>query len=106
MPSRLPASPERNDLVSPRPASRVLLVDDHPITRQGIKALIDGQPEFTVCGEADTAPAAIALSESAQPDVIVVDITLPGTNGIDLVKELKAKAPQTRIVVLSMHDQQ
>ena len=102
-----PASSSPAPATGPRHAPcRVLLVDDHPITRQGLKALIEQQVEFVVCGEADNHASALALAEKAQPHVTVLDITLPAGNGLDLLRELKAKAPDAGVIVLSMHDQQ
>lgn len=84
---------------------RVLLVDDHPITRQGLKALVNQQPNLEVCGETDTAAQAIDLVSSLQPDLAIVDVALKTTNGIELTKNLKAHSPNLPILVVSMHDE-
>src|SRR5215210_7694394 len=72
---------------------KVLLVDDHPITRQGMKALVNQQSNLEVVGEADNAPYAIELVSKLQPDLAIVDIALKTTNGIELTKNIKVQAP-------------
>lgn len=84
---------------------RVLLVDDHPVSREGVKLCIAQEPGFTVCGEAENAQIAITKFRTLRPDVVVVDVSLPGINGIELVKMILAEAPRTPILVLSMHDE-
>ena len=66
------------------PKSRVFLVDDHPITRQGLVALINREPNLVVCGEADSAPVAIDLIQKLTPDIALVDVTLKTTSGIEI----------------------
>lgn len=85
--------------------TKILLVDDHPITRQGLRALISQQPHFEVCGEADSAPQAVDLLGKLKPDLVIVDITLKTTNGIELIKNLRAQSPLLRVLVVSMHDE-
>ncbi len=87
------------------PRTRILLVDDHPITRQGLKALIGLHARFEICGEADGAPQAIDVFAQTKPDVVIADITLRTTNGIELIKNLKAMAPGLIVLVVSMHDE-
>ncbi len=84
---------------------KVLLVDDHPITRQGMKALVNQQPNLEVCGEADNAPYAIELVGKLQPDLAIVDIALKTTNGIELTKNIKVQAPNLPVLIVSMHDE-
>lgn len=84
---------------------RVLLVDDHPITRQGVKALVNQQLNLEVCGEADSAPQALQMVTELRPNLIILDISLPQTNGIELTKQIKALAPEVPILVVSMHDE-
>lgn len=85
--------------------ARVLLVDDHPITRQGMRALVNQQLNLEVCGEADNASQAIELVASLQPDVVVADISMPETNGIELTKKLREMAPNLPILIVSMHEE-
>ncbi len=84
---------------------KILLVDDHPITRQGLKVLINLQANLRVCAEADSAEAALGQVEEHKPDLAIVDITLKASNGIELTKQLKAKVPQMPILIVSMHDE-
>jgi DNA-binding NarL/FixJ family response regulator len=86
-------------------AKRVLLVDDHPTFRQGLKFIVTQSGEFTVCGEADAAAAAIAECRSLMPDLVVVDVSMPGLNGIELIKMIRAEMPEMPILVVSMHDE-
>lgn len=84
---------------------RVLLIDDHPITRQGIRALVNQQLNTEVCAEADNAGQALQMVAEVKPDVVILDISLPATNGIELTKQIKAIAPNMPILVVSMHDE-
>lgn len=88
-----------------KPKTRVLLVDDHPLLRQGLGQLISQEPDLTVCGEAEDSPRAFSAAEELKPDIVIVDISLKGGNGIELVKNLKARFPDLPTLVLSMHDE-
>lgn len=83
---------------------RVLVADDHAIVRTGIRHVLESEPGFTVVGEAATGAEAIALAESLHPDVAVLDISMPGTTGLQVTGELRRVAPDTRVLILSMHD--
>ena len=85
--------------------ARVLLVDDHPILRKGLAQMINMEQDLTVCGEAEEAGKAFELVGTLTPDVAVVDISLKTGNGIELVKNIKARYPELPILVLSMHDE-
>lgn len=85
--------------------TRVFLVDDHPLMRQGIGQLINAQPDMEVCGEADDASSGLKGIEHQKPDAAIIDISLRGTNGIELIKNLKALYKFLPILVLSMHDE-
>jgi len=85
--------------------SRILLVDDHSIVREGLAQLLRGEPGLTVCGEAGSAEQALDVVAQVKPDLAVVDISLGGANGLELIKNLKALLPELRILVLSMHDE-
>jgi DNA-binding NarL/FixJ family response regulator len=85
--------------------ARVLIVDDHPVVREGLAAKLSTQPDLEVCGEAEDVAGALALVESARPDVYVVDISLKSGDGIDLIKRLKARDELARVVVWSMHQE-
>jgi DNA-binding NarL/FixJ family response regulator len=86
-------------------AARVFLVDDHPLVRDSLTGLINQQSDMMVCGEADSAGAAIKSLKAAEADILVIDLSLQGSSGLELIKLVKAKWPQTGIVVLSMHDE-
>jgi DNA-binding NarL/FixJ family response regulator len=85
--------------------NRILIVDDHPLFRQGLRQMIDRTPGLVVCGEAPDAPSAMKAVAELKPDLVLVDITLEGSNGIDLIKTLKAKYDELPILVISMHDE-
>src|SRR3954468_22557567 len=95
----------RADSATPLRKYRVLVVDDHPITRHGLRTVIDQQMSFEVCGEAACAADALQRIETLQPDLVVVDIALGPTNGIELTRDLKARAPHLGILVVSMHEE-
>jgi DNA-binding NarL/FixJ family response regulator len=82
---------------------RVLLVDDHAVVRQGYRRLIESQDEIDVVGEADDATSAYQSYKNLAPDVTVVDISMPGRGGIDLVRQLRLYDPEARILMFTMH---
>jgi len=84
---------------------KVLLVDDHPILRHGMTALIDAEEDLIVCGEASDSRSALDAMRRLEPDVALLDISLPGSNGIELLKMMKAENPQMAVLMLSMHDE-
>ena len=84
---------------------RVFLVDDHPLLRKGIGNCINAEPDLGVCGEAGDASAAIEGIARLRPDVALVDISIPGRDGIELIKSLRALGNTTRLLVFSMHDE-
>ncbi len=84
---------------------RIVLVDDHPIVRDGLRQMIAQQPELEVCGEASGAEDALAVVAAQHPDLILVDVFLDGINGIELTKMLCERDASARILVLSMHDE-
>lgn len=85
--------------------SRVLIVDDHPIVRHGMKMLIDQEKDLVTCGEAETAEEALEAMESLHPEVAVVDISLSGTDGLELIKRIRATHPALPVLAVSMHDE-
>ena len=86
-------------------AIRVLIVDDHPIVRQGLAQLINQETDLMVCGESESAHHAIDAIGTLKPDIVIVDISLGGTSGIELVKNIKVRYPKLLILVHSMHDE-
>ncbi|HEX2220207.1 MAG TPA: response regulator transcription factor [Gemmatimonadales bacterium] len=83
---------------------RVLVVDDHAIVRTGIRHVLESEPGFVVVAEASTGAEALELAESLRPDVAVLDISMPGESGLRVAAELRRRSPQTRALILSMHD--
>jgi len=88
------------------PVRRILLVDDHPIVRQGLKRLIGSEPGLAVCAEAETVHEARQAIRDHAPDVVVADLSLRDSDGIDLVKDIRAHHPALPVLVLSMHDEE
>jgi DNA-binding NarL/FixJ family response regulator len=84
---------------------RVLIVDDHPIFRFGLAGLISEQSHLEVCGHADSAPIALDAMRQLKPDLVLLDLSLRGINGIELIKLMKAEQPDLPILVISMHDE-
>ena len=84
---------------------KILIVDDHPLMREGLRNAINREPDLVVCGEAEAAHQAMDAVKKLTPDLALVDVTLPGKNGLELVKDLKAMHPQLLILGVSMHDE-
>jgi two-component system response regulator DevR len=82
-------------------ALRILLVDDHEVVRVGVRALIERQPGMEVVGEAGTVREAVSRARELMPDVVVLDIRLPGGNGLDACRQIKAHQPDTRVIILT-----
>lgn len=85
--------------------TRIAIIDDHPLLRQGMAALINSQADFTVCGQADEAKKAIETVKTTNPDILILDISLKGANGLEVLKDLKVQFPGLRVLILSMHDE-
>ncbi len=81
----------------------IALADDHPVVRQGLRALFDAEPHFSVIGEASDGIEAIRLADQVRPDVFIVDVAMPTVNGIEVTRQVTQRTPQTRVVILSMH---
>lgn len=86
-------------------AKRIVVVDDHPLFRKGLEEMIHSEGTFAVCGEAGTAAEGIEVIRDLQPDLVIVDLSLPGANGIELIKNIRAEFSKLPILVLSMHDE-
>src|SRR5262245_61233197 len=82
---------------------RILLADDHTVVRKGLRLLLESQAGFTVVADAADGRAAVSLTEEHTPDVVVMDVAMPGLNGIEAARQITAKLPQTAVVFLSMH---
>jgi DNA-binding NarL/FixJ family response regulator len=96
-----PAAPRRRAGA----ARRVLIVDDHPIVRQGLRRMIDPEPDLVVCGEAQSEREARAAIRELDPDAVIVDISLVQGDGLELVRDVHAQRPDLPMLVLSMHDE-
>jgi DNA-binding NarL/FixJ family response regulator len=83
--------------------SKILIVDDHPVFREGVVRIIDQQKDMAVCAEAENAVQALKQMRSLKPDLVLVDISLDGMNGLDLTKSLREQFPAVSILMLSMH---
>jgi DNA-binding NarL/FixJ family response regulator len=84
---------------------RVFVVDDHPVVRDGLRGVIEQQPDLMVCGEAAEAAEALASIPSASPNLVLVDLSLAHSSGLDLLKDLVIQHPSIPVIVLSMHDE-
>jgi len=82
---------------------RIILADDHTVVRKGLRMLLETQPDFTVVSDAADGRETVAMAEQYLPDVIVMDVAMPGMNGIEAARQISAKHPQIAIVFLSMH---
>lgn len=84
--------------------ARILVVDDHELTRMGIKAALADNPEWEICGEALDGTEAVEMVLQLKPDLIVMDIIMPNMSGIEAARQIRRIAPQTKILMLSVHD--
>lgn len=84
---------------------RILLVDDHPLVREGLSALIRATPDLAVAGEAGSVEEACKLLDAQRPDLVLIDLILRGKDGIDLIKQVRGQHPALRMLVLSMHEE-
>src|SRR6266540_5428956 len=84
---------------------KIIIVDDHPVFREGLLNLINREADLTVCEEADDARQARSGIERSKPDLVVVDIGLPGKSGLELIRDIQAERPETAVLVISMHDE-
>ena len=90
---------------SPERRARIMIVDDHPLVRSGLRELINLQPDLEVCGEAAEVNEAIRLLDSRKPDLMIVDLSLKESSGLDLIKRVKSRSNDTKMLVSSMYDE-
>jgi DNA-binding NarL/FixJ family response regulator len=88
-----------------KPTIQVLLVEDHPMFRERLASIISKRGDMSICGEADNVHDALQIAETARPNIAIVDITLRSSNGLDFLKDLKARGIDLPVLVLSMHDE-
>ena len=84
---------------------RVLITDDHAIVREGLRAVLSAQPDVEVIGEATSGEEAIRKAQELCPDIILMDITMPGINGLDATRQIRKQDPNMKILVLTMHEE-
>lgn len=87
-------------------ATRILIADDHPVLRSGLRVLLAADPDLEVVGEAGTGEETLRLAEELRPDVVLLDISMPGQSGIETVRRLKAKLPALKVLFLTMHEEE
>ena len=85
--------------------TRILVVDDHPLVRESLKKIIQGEPDLVVCGEAEDREQALEIVRATSPRLVIVDLTLKTSHGLELVKDLRERFPEVQSLVLSMHDE-
>lgn len=87
-----------------RPPIRVVIADDHPVVRDGLVAMLETQPEFTVSGEAGNGQEALVLVDNTDPDVLLLDLEMPGTDGVAVLQTLRETAARTRVIIFTVFD--
>ena len=87
------------------PKKKVFVVDDHPIVRQGLAQMVNREADLMVCGEAEDASSVLQAIVNVKPDILIVDISLNGPDGLDLLKNIRTRHPSLPVLILSMHDE-
>jgi DNA-binding NarL/FixJ family response regulator len=82
---------------------RVIVVDDHAVIRRGVQGILDAFPEWELCGEAENGQEAIRLAEALKPDMIIMDVSMPGLNGLEATRIIRNILPDTKILLLTLH---
>lgn len=98
-------TPRKQTNMNPPKQRAVIIVDDHPIVRQGLAQLIDQEPDLHVCGQAEDAHDAMRIIKAKSPDLAIVDLSLKETSGMELIKDVKIQYPHLPVLTLSMHDE-
>ena len=99
-------APESRDSVDRRlgQSVRILIADDHDVVREGLRALLGTEPAWQVCGEAVNGRDAVALAAEMTPDVVILDVSMPGLNGIEAARRIRRVSPASEVLILTMHD--
>lgn len=84
---------------------QIVIVDDHPVVREGMERLLESEPDLKVCGSVGSVSEVLTLLQQVKPDLVLADMTLPGRSGLELIKDLKALHPDIPVLVISMHDE-
>src|SRR5208282_4088003 len=105
MKSRVKPMAKTSRAEPPGSRRKIFIVEDHPVFREGLVQIISGEKDLSVCGEAGDADHALKAIARLKPDLVLVDITLPGKSGLELIKELRSRNSKVRILVVSMHDE-
>lgn len=103
-----PSTYENDPAAAKKPAAkkhRILIVDDHAMFREGLRQLIEREPDFEVCGDVASADEAVAAIPALKPDIVIVDISLSGTTGLDLIKAIREEHEDLPVLVVSMHEE-
>jgi len=98
-------TPRKKSEVKPLESSRILVVDDHPIVREGLAEAIDNETDLCVCGEAEDRHQAIAAIQAGHPDLVIVDLKLKDSDGFELIKDIHARWPKLPMLVVSMYEE-
>jgi DNA-binding NarL/FixJ family response regulator len=89
--------------LTPETRVRILVVDDHAVVRQGLKTILNAQDGWTVCAEAKSGEEALALANQLRPDIVVMDLSMPGMSGLDALRAIRSRLPNAGIVILTLH---
>jgi len=83
---------------------RLLIADDHPLVRRGLRSLLEAHTEWEVCGEASSGLEALGKAKELRPDVVVMDISMPGPSGLEVTRQIREALPQTEVLIVTMHN--
>ena len=83
---------------------RIILADDHTLMREGLRAILESETGLEIIGQAEDGHAAVEMAEKLQPDIVIMDIAMPGLNGLEATRLIHARVPETRVIILSMHE--